>query len=82
MGQALSESVDEQMCHVLCAGTQIEDGKKFGARVDGQPEPAYLSGAAQAGAQFIQLQMRDLELTKEAFVHGLCMLACASEKGW
>ncbi len=44
----------------------MKDGKKFGARVDGQPE--HLSGAAQPGAQFIQLQMLDPKMTEEAFV--------------
>src|SRR5437763_17131183 len=41
----------------------------------------HLSGAAQPGAQFIQLQMRELEMAKEAFVQGLCMSPSASEPG-
>ena len=73
----MSERVDEQMRHVLRAGTQLKDGKKLGARVNGQPEPEHLSGTAQPGAQFIQLQMREPEMTEKAFVQGLCMLACA-----
>jgi len=46
MGQEPSQGVDEQVCHVLCAGTQMEQGKNLRARVDGQPEPQHLFGAA------------------------------------
>jgi hypothetical protein len=53
--QALSQGVDDPMGRVLRAGTQMEHGQKFGAGVDGQPEPKHLCGAAQPGAQFIQL---------------------------
>jgi hypothetical protein len=59
------------MRRVLRAGAEIKHGQKLRAGVDGQPE--HLSGAAQPGAQFIQLQMRELEMAKEAFVQGLCM---------
>jgi len=37
--------------------------------------------AAQPGAQFIQLQMRELEMAKEAFVQRLCMFSSASQPG-
>jgi len=37
-GQAQPQSVDEPMRHMLRAGTQLEDGKKLGAGIDGQPE--------------------------------------------
>jgi len=48
------------VCHVLRAGTQMEDGKKLGAGVDGQPEPQHLFRAAQPCAQFIQLEVWQL----------------------
>jgi hypothetical protein len=41
----------------------------------------HLSSAAQPGAQFIQLQMREVEMVKEAFVQGVCMLPSASQPG-
>ena len=66
---------------MLGARTQLEHRKKLGARIDGQPQPEHLSGATQPGAQFIQLQMRELEMAKEAFVQGLCMLPGASQPG-
>jgi hypothetical protein len=52
-GQHLSERMDDRLCHVLCSGTQMEHRKKLGTRVDGQPKPQHLCGAAQPGAQFV-----------------------------
>jgi hypothetical protein len=69
------------MRRVLRAGAEIKHGQKLRAGVDGQPEPEHLSGAAQPSAQFIQLQMRELEMAKESFVQGLCMFPSASQKG-
>ena len=69
------------MRHVLCAGTQMEHRKNLGARVDGQPEPQHLCGAAQPGAQFVQLQVRELEMAEEALVQGVCVLASTGEPG-
>jgi hypothetical protein len=43
------------MCHVLRAGTEMEDWNKLRAGVDGQPEPQQLCRVAQSSAQFIQL---------------------------
>jgi hypothetical protein len=69
------------MCHVLRAGTEMEDWNKLRAGVDGQPQPQQPCGAAQPGAQFIQLQMREPEMAEEAFVQGLCMFPGASQPG-
>ncbi len=60
----------------------MEDWKKLRAGVDGQPEPQQLCGAAQPGAQVIQLEMREQEMAEEAFVQGLCLFPGASQKGW
>ena len=59
----------------------MEHGQKLGARVDGQPEPQHLFGAAQPGAQFVQLEMREPQMAEETFVQGLCMFPSASQKG-
>jgi len=67
-GQALSESVDEDMGHVLRAGAELKHGYKLGARIDGQPEPEDLCGAAQPGAYFVQLQMREVQVAEETIV--------------
>jgi hypothetical protein len=50
-GQALSERVDEQMRHMLCAGTELKHRKNFRAGIDDQPQPEDLFGAAQPGSQ-------------------------------
>ena len=36
--QELSQGVDNHMCHVLCAETQIEHGKNLRVRINSQPE--------------------------------------------
>jgi hypothetical protein len=73
--------VNEQMRHVLCSRTELEHRQYLGQGIDGQPEPEHLSGAAQPSSQFIQLDMRQPEIGKEALVQGLCMLTSASEPG-
>jgi len=73
--------VDEQVRHVLRAGTQLQHGKNLSAGIDGEPKPQHLLVAPEPGAQFIQLQMREPKIGEEAFVQGLCMFASASEKG-
>jgi hypothetical protein len=45
------------MCHVLCSGTQMEDGKNLREGVDDQPEPQHVLRAAQPGTEFVQLQV-------------------------
>jgi hypothetical protein len=77
--QVLSQGVDEQVRGMLCTWTQMEHRNKLGARIDGEPEPQHLFSAAQPCAQFVQLQVRLVEMEEEALVQGLCVLACASE---
>jgi hypothetical protein len=81
-GQDLSERVDELVCHVLCAGTKLKHGKNLGAGINGQPEPEHLRMAAEPGAQFVQLQVRELEMAEGAFVQDLCVLSSSGQKGW
>jgi hypothetical protein len=69
------------MCHILRAGTQMEDGKDLGEGIDGQPEPQHLLRAAEPGAQFIQLEVRELKMAEGALVQGLSVLASASQPG-
>jgi hypothetical protein len=66
---------------VLGSRTELQHRKKLGARIDGEPEPHHLLVAAEPGSQFIQLEMRELEMAEEALVQGLCMFPRASEKG-
>ncbi len=56
------------MCHVLRAGTQMEDGNNLGEGVDGQPQPQHVLVAAQPRAQFVQLEVREPEVAEGALV--------------
>ncbi len=67
---------------MLCAGTKVEHGNNLREGVDGQPQPQHLCGAAESGAQFVQLEVREPEMAKGALMQGLCVLASASQKGW
>jgi hypothetical protein len=60
---------------VLCPRTKLKHRKNLGERINGQPKPEYLCGAAKPGSQFVQLQMREVQVTETALVQGLSVLA-------
>ncbi len=53
---------------VLGSRTELKHRKKLGARVDGQPQPEHLCGAAEPGAQFVQLEVWEPELAEAVLV--------------
>ena len=55
--------------------------KNLGEGIDGQPEPENLLGAAQPGAQFVQLQMWEPQIGEATLMQGLGVLTCAREPG-
>ena len=59
----------------------MEDGENLRARIDCQPEPEHLRGAAQPCSEFIQLEVRELEVTERVLVQGLHMLTSAEQPG-
>jgi hypothetical protein len=59
----------------------MEHRKDLRERIDGQPEPDHLCGAAQPGSQFVQLEMWEPEGAEGALMQGLCVLASASQPG-
>ena len=67
------------MRHVLRAGAELKHRKNLGAGIDGQPEPEDLFGAVEPGAEFVQLQVREVEMAEEALVQGVRVPACTSE---
>jgi hypothetical protein len=75
--QELSQGMDDPMCHVLGAETELKGRKNLGAGIDGQPEQLF--GTAEAGAQFIQLEVREVEMEEEAFVQDLRVLTSTSQ---
>jgi hypothetical protein len=81
-GQDLSQGMDHRMSRVLRAGAKMEDGKQLRTGVDDQPDPEHLGGAAQPGSQFIQLQMREVQMEEEALVQGVRVFASTGQKGW
>jgi hypothetical protein len=67
------------MGHVLCSGAELKHGKNLREGINGQPEPQHLLRAAQPGSQFIQLEVRKVEVAEAVLVQGLCMSPCASQ---
>jgi hypothetical protein len=59
----------------------MEHGKKLGAGIDGEPEPQHLCGAAEPGAQLVQLEVWEMEMDEEALVQGVRMLASTRQPG-
>ncbi len=57
----------------------MEHGENLGARIDRQPQLEHLPGRVEPGANFVQLQVREMQVTEEALVQGLGMFPCASE---
>ena len=63
------------MGHGLCTWAELKHRNNLGEGIDSQPEPENLVGAAQPGAQFIQLQVREPENAESALVQRLRVLA-------
>jgi len=79
-GQALSQRVDELRGHGLGARAEHKHRQNLRAGIDGQPE--HLLGVAEPGAQFVQLEVWEVEMEAEALMQDLRVLASASQKGW
>jgi len=73
--------MDEQVRCMLGARPQLERGHQLGARINRQPQPEHLGRAAQPGANFVQLQVREVQVAEVALMEELSVPACASEKG-
>src|SRR5260221_3643403 len=73
--------MDNGMSRVLRAQTEMEHGKDLGAGIDDQPEPEHLLGVAEPGAEFVQLQVRKLEIAEKMLMEGVRVLPSAREPG-
>ena len=69
------------MGHGLCSGTELKHRQNLGERINGQPEPQHLFGAPKPGAQFVQLEVRDVQIAEGARVQGLSVQASTRQKG-
>ncbi len=67
------------MSLVLRAGTELKHRQNLGTGIDGHPQPEDLCGTAQPGSQFIQLQVREVQMAEGAFVQDLRVLASTSQ---
>jgi hypothetical protein len=76
-GQDPPERVDHSMGRMLCTQNQMQDRKNLCAGVDDQPQPQDLLGATQPRPQFVQLDIRKLEMTEKVLVKALSVLPCA-----
>jgi hypothetical protein len=75
--------MDEPMGHGLGARAQRVSPEESPVRGSmASQSKTNLLGAAQPAAQFIQLQVREVESGEEALVQGLRVLASTGEKGW
>jgi hypothetical protein len=78
-GQELSQGMDDAMCHVLGAGTELEHRQNLRARINRQPQPEDLLSAAEPCSQFVQLEVWEVEMAEGPLVQRLSMLACTSK---
>ena len=62
-------------------GGRAQAQANLGEGINGQPEPEHLFGAAQPGAQFVQLQVWEVEVAKRVLVQRLSMLASSRHPG-
>jgi hypothetical protein len=79
--QELSQGVNNHMRHVLRARTQVEDRNGLRQGIGCQPQPQHLRGAAEPCSQFIQLQVRELEVEERVLVQRLSVLPSTSQPG-
>src|SRR6266566_3332079 len=73
--------MDNCVGRVLRAETEMEDGKNLRTGVDGQPQPQDVCVAAEPGAQFVQLEIRKLEMTEKVLVEGVSVFPSAGQPG-
>jgi len=69
------------MGHVLRAGAELKHRKNLGEGIDRQPQPEHLCSAAQPRAEFVQLQVGDLQVAETALMEDLSVYSCTSEPG-
>jgi len=60
--QEVLQGMDDHVRRILCARAEIEHRNDLRERIDGQPEPDHLYGAARPGSQFVQLEMWEPEV--------------------
>jgi len=59
----------------------MQHRNEFADRIDHHPQPQRVRPAAQPGAQFIELKMRQGKIPKDAVLERLTMGTCAPQPG-
>ena len=59
----------------------MQDRDEFGERVDGHPQPEHLRSIAKPRAEFVKLDMREMEVTEPVVVQRRTVLAGACQPG-
>src|SRR5215469_9047556 len=71
--------MDEGMCRLLRAGAELKHWKNLRERINSQPQPQHLLMVAQSGAQFVQLEVWEVQIAESKLMQGLSVLASASQ---
>jgi hypothetical protein len=80
-GEPVSELVDDRMRRSLRPGTEMQDRNAFRERVHHNPEPEHLDSVAEARAQFVKLEMGQMEMAEPAVVKDGAVFASPYEPG-
>lgn len=72
----------EPMGHGWCSRAELKRRKKLRQGIDGQPQPENTLGATQAGAQFVQLNVWELEVAESVRVPGPSMHGLRATTWW
>jgi hypothetical protein len=76
-GSHLSQAVNELMCRVLHMRTQLKHRDDRGEGSDGQAHPQELCGVAQPCANFVYLEVRQVQVAEAALMEELSVPTCA-----
>ena len=60
---------------MLCTRTELKHRDDLGEGIDGQPQPEDLCGTVQPGAEFVQLEVGEMDGAKGALVERPGVLA-------
>jgi hypothetical protein len=66
--QAVTEVMDDRMRRMLRPRPKVQNRDQFRQWVNGHPEPEDVGSTPKAGAQFVELEMRKMEVAEPALV--------------
>ncbi len=78
---AMTKLVDDSTRRILRAGATLQHGDEFGQRVDHDPQPEHVRALPQARAEFVEQELRELEVAQPAVVQCRTVLTGPAEPG-